>query len=164
MSFQELSDRLNAEKQMEIVKRKEKTESHLYMIVRILYEDNFYGHQGNDLYESDKVTYQEVRVKKQVSLMVVGSNPAWDIIVFFFSFSLFTSFHMSAVCLQDTLKDVINLLSEQSGQSSDRMRLWPLNHRTNQTMRPTLVDHDADSTKPVSPNWAVDSTLDTLCP
>ena len=66
MSFQELSDRLNAEKQMEIVKRKEKTESHLYMIVRILYEDNFYGHQGNDLYESDKVTYQEVRVKKQV--------------------------------------------------------------------------------------------------
>merc|ERR1712012_1442927 len=106
----ELSDRLNAEKQMEIVKRKEKTESHLYMIVRILYEDNFYGRQGNDLYETDKVTYQEVRVKKQ-----------------------------------DTLKDVINLLSEQSGQSSDRMRLWPLNHRTNQTMRPTLVDHDADS-------------------
>ena len=77
---------------------------------------------------------------------------------------LFTFFHMSAVCLQDTLKDVINLLSEQSGQSSDRMRLWPLNHRTNQTMRPTLVDHDADSTKPVSPNWAVDSALDTLCP
>ena len=135
---------------MEIVKRKEKTESHLYMIVRILYEDNFYGHQGNDLYESDKVTYQEVRVKKQViSLMVVGSNPAGDISPFF-SFSLFTSFHKSAVCLQDTLKDVINLLSEQSGQSSDRMRLWPLNHRTNQTMRPTLVDHDADSTKPVS--------------
>ena len=90
MSFQELSDRLNAEKQMEIVKRKEKTESHLYMIVRILYEDNFYGHQGNDLYESDKVTYQEVRVKKQVmSLMVVGSNPTWDIIVFFFIFFVY---------------------------------------------------------------------------
>ena len=62
---QELSDRLNAEKQMEIVKRKEKTESHLYMTVRILYEDHFYGHQGNDLYETDKVTYQEIRVKKQ---------------------------------------------------------------------------------------------------
>ena len=38
--------RLNAEKQLEIVKRKEKTESHLYMVVRILYEDSFYGHQG----------------------------------------------------------------------------------------------------------------------
>ena len=82
--FQELSDRLNAEKQMEIVKRKEKTESHLYMVVRILYEDNFYGHQGNDLYETDKVTYQEVRVKKQVSLMVVGSNPIGSIFFYFF--------------------------------------------------------------------------------
>ena len=46
-------------------------------------------------------------------------------------------------------RDVINLLSEQSGQSPDRMRLWPMNHRTNQTLRPTLVDHDTDITKPV---------------
>ena len=56
---------IKCRKQMEIVKRKEKTESHLYMTVRILYEDHFYGHQGNDLYETDKVTYQEIRVKKQ---------------------------------------------------------------------------------------------------
>ena len=64
----ELSERLNAEKQLEIVKRKEKTESHLYMTIRILFEDSFYGHQSNDLYEVDKVSYQEVRVKKQDSL------------------------------------------------------------------------------------------------
>ena len=60
--------RLNAEKQLEIVKRKEKTESHLYMTVRILFEDSFYGHQGNDLCDLDKVTFQEVRVKKQDTL------------------------------------------------------------------------------------------------
>ena len=64
---QELSERLNAEKQMEIVKRKEKTESHLYMTVRILYEDHFYGHQGNDLYETDKGMYEKF-VRKRALL------------------------------------------------------------------------------------------------
>ncbi len=110
----ELSERLNAEKQMEIAKRKEKTEAHLYMTVRILFEDSFYGHQGNDLYESDKVVYQEVRIKKQ-----------------------------------DSLKDVISQLGAHTGHSPDRMRLWPLNHRTNQTLRPTLVDVENDLDKPI---------------
>ena len=41
----ELVERLNAEKQLEIVKRKEKAEAHLYMTVRLLFEDMFYGHQ-----------------------------------------------------------------------------------------------------------------------
>lgn len=110
----ELSERLNAEKQLEIVKRKEKTESHLYMTIRILFEDSFYGHQSNDLYEVDKVSYQEVRVKKQ-----------------------------------DSLKDVIKLLSKQIGQPEKRMRMWPLNHRTNQTLRPTLIDVNNDINKPI---------------
>ena len=30
-----------------------------------------------------------------------------------------------------------------------RMRMWPLNHRTNQTLRPTLVDMEADINKPI---------------
>lgn len=42
---EELVQRLNAEKNLEIVKRKEKTEAHLYMTVRLLFEDLFYGHQ-----------------------------------------------------------------------------------------------------------------------
>ena len=41
----ELVERLHAEKQLEIVKRKEKTEAHLYMNVRLLVEDMFFGHQ-----------------------------------------------------------------------------------------------------------------------
>lgn len=43
-------------------------EAHLYMTIRILMEDSFVGHQGNDLYDADKVTYQEVRVKKTETL------------------------------------------------------------------------------------------------
>lgn len=110
----ELSDRLNAEKQMEIVKRKEKTESHLYMVTRILFEDSFYGHQGNDLYETDKISYKEVRVKKQ-----------------------------------DSLREVLGTLSSQLGYPVEKMRLWPLNHRTNQTLRPTLIDVEGDIDKPL---------------
>ena len=70
---------------------------------------------GNDLYEADKVTFQEVRVKKQ-----------------------------------DTLRDVLKLFAVQTGHATERMRMWPLNHRTNHTVRPTLVDYYlADVTKPI---------------
>ena len=76
-TFQELSERLNAEKQLEIVKRKEKTESHLYMTLRILFEDSFYGHQGNDLYEVDKQSYQEVNkfyIHHNVVFMLISGH------------------------------------------------------------------------------------------
>ena len=66
--FPALSERLAEEKRFEIAKRKERLEAHLYMTLRILMEDNFIGHQGNDLYDSDKVIYQEVRVKKSETL------------------------------------------------------------------------------------------------
>jgi ubiquitin carboxyl-terminal hydrolase 7 len=42
---EEVIQRLNAEKSLEIVKRREKMEAHLYMTVRLLLEDMFYGHQ-----------------------------------------------------------------------------------------------------------------------
>ena len=63
-----LSERLAEEKRFEIAKLKERLEAHLYMTIRILMEDNFVGHQGNDLYDADKITFQEVRVKKSESL------------------------------------------------------------------------------------------------
>ena len=46
-----MADRLNEEKKLEMAKRKEKSEAHLYMNIRILVEDDFVGHQGNDLYD-----------------------------------------------------------------------------------------------------------------
>ena len=56
-----LESRKNAQNQMEM-------ESPLYMTIRIVYEDQFHGHQGYDLYDPNAITYQEFRVKKQDSL------------------------------------------------------------------------------------------------
>ena len=44
---EELVQRLNSEKSLEIVKRREKTEAHLFMTVRLLFEDMFHGHQAS---------------------------------------------------------------------------------------------------------------------
>ena len=41
----ELTERLQEEKKIEMVKRREKNEAHLYMTLRILLEDAFCGHQ-----------------------------------------------------------------------------------------------------------------------
>ena len=112
----ELVERLQEEKKVEIVKRKEKSESHLYMTIRILFEDCFHGHQGNDLYDSDRMTNftQELRVKKL-----------------------------------DTLREVMATLSTQLKYPTERMRLWPMSHRTNQTLRPSLIDMEGDIDKPI---------------
>jgi len=110
----ELTDRLQEEKKIELVKRREKNEAHLYMTLRILLEDAFCGHQGNDLYDVEKVahSYQEVRVKKQ-----------------------------------DTLREVLQSLSSQLNVPPQKMRIWPMNHRTNQTLRPSLIDTEGDLDK-----------------
>jgi len=50
--------RLSEERKMEALKRKERTEAHLYMGVHMLTEDNFCGHQGNDLFDTEKVSYR----------------------------------------------------------------------------------------------------------
>ena len=42
-------------RRLETQKRKERNEAHLYMNVQVLVEDDFCGHQGNDLFDSDKV-------------------------------------------------------------------------------------------------------------
>ena len=121
-----LEERLAEEKKVEMVRRKEKAEAHLYMNIRLLFEDNFAGHQGNDLYDPDKVNYQDLRVRKA-----------------------------------DTLRDVIGSLSGQLKFPPEQIRLWPMNHRTNQTLRPSLIDTDSDMDKQVvevadnSPTWTV---------
>ena len=51
-----VSERLQEEKKLEVARRKEKSEAHLHMTLRILTEDSFAGHQGNDLYDPDKVS------------------------------------------------------------------------------------------------------------
>lgn len=65
---QELIDRLYEEKRVELIRRKERTEAHLYMSVQVILEDAFLGHQGNDLYDPDKARYHMFRVKKNATL------------------------------------------------------------------------------------------------
>lgn len=50
------------------IRRKERTEAHLYMTVNVLLEDAFIGHQGNDLYDPDKANYKVFRVQKQATV------------------------------------------------------------------------------------------------
>ena len=50
---------------MEAQRRKERTEAHLYMNVQVLLEDAFFGYQGNDLFDPDRVQYRYVWIMEQ---------------------------------------------------------------------------------------------------
>ncbi|KAL7638741.1 UNVERIFIED_CONTAM: hypothetical protein RMT77_010274 [Armadillidium vulgare] len=65
---QELIDRLQEEKRIEMIRRKERNEAHLYMNVHVVLEDSFSGHQGNDLYDPEKVHYRIFKAKKTATL------------------------------------------------------------------------------------------------
>ncbi|XP_014681204.1 PREDICTED: ubiquitin carboxyl-terminal hydrolase 7-like [Priapulus caudatus] len=63
-----LVDRLQEEKKQEAIRRKERSEAHLFMTILVLLEDDFNGHQGNDLYDSDRAHSRTFRVKKMTTL------------------------------------------------------------------------------------------------
>ncbi|XP_076047681.1 ubiquitin-specific protease 7 isoform X2 [Oratosquilla oratoria] len=109
---QELIDRLLEEKRIETIRRKERSEAHLYMCVQVVLEDAFSGHQGNDLYDPDKVNFRIFKVKKSA-----------------------------------TLQEFLEQVSESLKYPVEQIRPWPLNLRTNQTNRPTLLDLDTDLNK-----------------
>ena len=98
-------ERLQEEKKIEAIRRKEKNEAHLYMTVRVILEDAFFGHQGNDLYDPETAPVHEFRIKKSASL-----------------------------------KEFLNTVAEDMKWPVERLRPWPLSHRTNQTLRPSLVE------------------------
>lgn len=64
----ELIERLQEEKRLEQIRRRERNEAHLYMAVNVLLEDSFDGHQGNDLFDCDRVIYRIFRIKKSTTL------------------------------------------------------------------------------------------------
>ncbi|XP_013388428.1 ubiquitin carboxyl-terminal hydrolase 7 [Lingula anatina] len=64
-----LIERLQEEKRIEAQKRKERTEAHLYMNVQVVTEDDFSGHQGNDLFDIEKINFRNFKVKKTATLM-----------------------------------------------------------------------------------------------
>lgn len=53
---------------MEQIRRKERNEAHLYMTINVLLEDCFDGHQGNDLYDPEKVLYRVFKIKKNAAV------------------------------------------------------------------------------------------------
>lgn len=61
-------ERLQEEKRLEQIRRKERTEAYLYMTVNVLLEDSFDGHQGNDLYDPEHALYRVFRVRKQATV------------------------------------------------------------------------------------------------
>jgi ubiquitin carboxyl-terminal hydrolase 7 len=66
-------ERLQEEKRIEAIRRKEKNEAHLFMTVKVLLEDAFYGHQGNDLFDQvlRKVTLIHLHSPGNCSLLRV---------------------------------------------------------------------------------------------
>lgn len=52
------------EKRIESIRRKERNESHLYMIMNVLLEDCFDGHQGHDLFDIEQASIRSFRIKK----------------------------------------------------------------------------------------------------
>ncbi|XP_066139547.1 ubiquitin carboxyl-terminal hydrolase 7 isoform X1 [Euwallacea fornicatus] len=64
----ELADRLAEEKRMEQVRRKERNEAHLYMTIQVLLEDQFDGHQGNDLYDPEHAQFRVFKIRKQATV------------------------------------------------------------------------------------------------
>ncbi|KAF4791957.1 Ubiquitin carboxyl-terminal hydrolase 7 [Turdus rufiventris] len=71
---QQLVERLQEEKRIEAQKRKERQEAHLYMQVQIVAEDQFCGHQGNDMYDEEKVKYTVFKVLKNSTLTEFVQN------------------------------------------------------------------------------------------
>ncbi|XP_071107818.1 ubiquitin carboxyl-terminal hydrolase 7-like [Haliotis cracherodii] len=73
-----LKNRLAEERRLDAQKRKERTEAHLYMNVQVLLEDSFCGHQGNDLFDIEKVNVRNFKVKKNATLEefleILGDN------------------------------------------------------------------------------------------
>ena len=56
-------------RRLEAQRKKERTEAHLYMSVQVVTEDNYAGHQGNDLFDLDRCQFRVFKVKKTATLM-----------------------------------------------------------------------------------------------
>ncbi|XP_031555902.1 ubiquitin carboxyl-terminal hydrolase 7-like, partial [Actinia tenebrosa] len=63
-----LIQRLQEEKKLEVQRRKERTEAHLYITVEVITEDQFCGHQGPDLFDFEKVKLKIFKVLKSLKL------------------------------------------------------------------------------------------------
>lgn len=73
---EQLVERLQEENRQEAQRRRERNEAHLYMNLNIYTEDNFIGHCGYDLYDSEKSQPKVFRIRKQAILKEALSTVA----------------------------------------------------------------------------------------
>ena len=68
---QVLQDRLTEEKRIEVLKKKERNEAHLYIQLNIILEKEIYDNIGNsDLYDTTKVEFtKQLKVKKSSTIL-----------------------------------------------------------------------------------------------
>ncbi|CAG0923239.1 unnamed protein product, partial [Notodromas monacha] len=60
----ELSLRINEEKRLETARRKERNETHQFMSVNVVTEDDFVGHQLTDLFDPERSSWKTFRIRK----------------------------------------------------------------------------------------------------
>lgn len=74
----ELVERLKEEKRQETLRRKERTDQHLYLTINAYTECSFMGHRGNDLFDGDKTVYKTFKINKsfnyQQTLNAIGAE------------------------------------------------------------------------------------------
>ncbi|EDO34745.1 predicted protein [Nematostella vectensis] len=66
-----LVSRLQEERRLEVQRRKERTEAHLYITVEVVTEDQFCGHHGSDLFDFEKVKTKHFKVLKSLKMQEV---------------------------------------------------------------------------------------------
>ena len=86
-------------------RKKNEIEAHLLMSIEVIFEDAFFGHQGNDLFDPEIAAITKFRIKKSA-----------------------------------TLKEFLNTVAKYTRIPVEKLRPWPLLLRTNQTLRPSLVE------------------------
>ncbi|XP_055857807.1 ubiquitin carboxyl-terminal hydrolase 7-like [Episyrphus balteatus] len=60
----DLVERLNEEKRMEQVRRKDRAEAGLYLAIHVILEEYFEGNQGTEIFDLEKVTVRAFKLKK----------------------------------------------------------------------------------------------------
>ena len=73
---QSLQDRLAEEKRLELLRKKERNEAHLYMQINIILEKEFYENMGNsDLFDSNKIEFsKQIKVKKMSTMLELSKQ------------------------------------------------------------------------------------------
>ena len=79
----------------------------------------------------------------QIIIVVLKGNDLYDVE------KVAHSYQEVRVKKQDTLREVLQSLSSQLNVPPQKMRIWPMNHRTNQTLRPSLIDTEGDLDKAI---------------